>query len=107
MQTEYKQGAPLVAKLAFAFKAPGARGRAVQVQPGQRFWVTNCGTDQRRSGHIVIDREGRDTARTALAAMAARAERAEQTVNAMADRFEGLVSRVTKAEAALRQANAA
>lgn len=49
----------------------------------------------------------RDTARTALAAMAARAERAEQTVNAMADRFEGLVSRVTKAEAALRQANAA
>ena len=49
----------------------------------------------------------RDTARTALAAMAARAERAEQTVDAMADRFEGLVSRVTRAEAALRQANAA
>ena len=49
----------------------------------------------------------RDTARTALAAMAARAERAEQTVNAMADRFEGLVSRVTRAEAALRQTNAA
>lgn len=49
----------------------------------------------------------RDTARTALAAMAARAERAEQTVDAMADRFEGLVSRVTRAEAALRQASAA
>lgn len=49
----------------------------------------------------------RDTARTALAAMAARAERAEQTVDAMADRFEGLVSRVTRAETALRQANAA
>lgn len=44
----------------------------------------------------------RDTARTALAAMAARAERAEQSVHAMADRFEGLVSRVAKAEAALR-----
>lgn len=49
----------------------------------------------------------RDQARTALAAMAARAERAEQGVHAMADRFEGLVSRVTKAEAALRQSQAA
>jgi predicted nucleic acid-binding Zn-ribbon protein len=60
-----------------------------------------------RASDIARLVQERDTARTALAAMAARAERAEQTVNAMADRFEGLVSRVTKAEAALRQANAA
>ena len=49
----------------------------------------------------------RDEARTALAAVTARAERAEQGLHSMADRFEGLVSRVTRAEAALRQKNVA
>lgn len=49
----------------------------------------------------------RDEARTALAAVTARAERAEQGAMALADRFEGLVSRVTRAEAALRQQNVA
>lgn len=49
---------------------------------------------------LVIER---DQARTALAAMAARAERSEQAVSAMADKFSGLVSRVAKAEAALRE----
>lgn len=49
----------------------------------------------------------RDEARTALAAVTARAERAEQGLHSMADRFEALVSRVTRAEAALRQQNVA
>ena len=57
--TQYKQGATLKAKAAFQFKAPGSRGRAVTVKPGQLFWVTNCSTDQQRSGHVTIDREGR------------------------------------------------
>lgn len=35
------------------------------------------------------------------------AERAEQGLHSMADRFEGLVSRVTRAEAALRASQAA
>ncbi len=54
-----KQGATLTAKSGFQFKAAGARGKPVTVKPGQRFWVTNCGTDQQRSQMIVIDREGR------------------------------------------------
>ncbi len=60
-----------------------------------------------RASDIARLVQERDQARTALAAMAARAERAEQGVHAMADRFEGLVSRVAKAEAALRQSQAA
>jgi hypothetical protein len=54
-----KQGADLVAKSGFQFKAPGARGRAVTVKPGQRFWVTNSDLDQKRSGQVMIDRAGR------------------------------------------------
>lgn len=60
-----------------------------------------------RASDIARLVQERDTARTALAAMAARAERAEQGLHSMADRFEGLVSRVTRAEAALRQQNVA
>lgn len=60
-----------------------------------------------RASDIARLVQERDTARTALAAMAARAERAEQGLHSMADRFEGLVSRVTRAEAALRQKNVA
>lgn len=56
---ETKQGASLVAKLAFSFRTPGNRGRSVTVKPGQRFWVTNSGTDQQASGLVTIDREGR------------------------------------------------
>lgn len=59
-----------------------------------------------RASDIARLVQERDTARTALAAMAARAERAEQGSMALADRFEGLVSRVTRAEAALRQSQA-
>lgn len=59
-----------------------------------------------RASDIARLVQERDTARTALAAMAARAERAEQGLHSMADRFEGLVSRVTRAEAALRQSQA-
>lgn len=59
-----------------------------------------------RASDIARLVQERDTARTALAAMAARAERAEQGAMALADRFEGLVSRVTRAEAALRQSQA-
>lgn len=55
-----------------------------------------------RASDIARLVQERDTARTALAAMAARAERAEQSNYAMAERFEGLVLRVAKAEAALR-----
>lgn len=60
-----------------------------------------------RASDIARLVQERDTARTALAAMAARAERAEQGLHSMADRFEGLVSRVTRAEAALRASQAA
>lgn len=59
-----------------------------------------------RASDIARLVQERDTARTALAAMAARAERAEQGLHSMADRFEGLVSRVTRAEAALRASQA-
>lgn len=60
-----------------------------------------------RASDIARLVQERDQARTALSAMAARAERAEQGLHSMADRFEGLVSRVTRAEAALRQQNVA
>lgn len=63
-------------------------------------------TPDRASDVARLVRE-RDEARTALAAVTARAERAEQGLHSMADRFEGLVSRVTRAEAALRQQNVA
>jgi hypothetical protein len=56
---QYSHGAALVAKAAFTFKAPGARGRPVTVKPGARFWVTNTAQDQRRAGAVLIDREGR------------------------------------------------
>ena len=46
----------------------------------------------------------RDEARNAAAASQARALRAEQAVGTMADKFEDLVSRVARAEAALRKA---
>lgn len=54
-----KHGQSLIAKQAFGFKVPGARGRGVTVKVGDKFWVTNCGTDQKRSGLILIDREGK------------------------------------------------
>lgn len=57
--TAYRQGATLKAKAPFSFKAPGSRGRAVTVKPGQLFWVTNSGLDQNRSGLVMIDRIGR------------------------------------------------
>ena len=46
----------------------------------------------------------RDEARTALAAVDARNRALQSTVNDLADRFEAMVSRVTRAEAALRAA---
>ncbi len=63
-------------------------------------------TPDRASDVARLIRE-RDTAQTALAAMAERAKRAEQGLESMADKFTGLVSRVTKAEAALRASKAA
>ena len=59
MATAFDHGAALVAKAAFTFKAPGARGRAVTVKPGARFWVTNTPQDQRARGAVLIEREGR------------------------------------------------
>lgn len=59
MEMPIKQGATIIAKAAFQFKVTGSRGRAVSVKPGQRFWVTNCGTDQVSSGLVTIDLEGR------------------------------------------------
>ena len=44
----------------------------------------------------------RDEARTANAALQGRAERSERAVQDMAGKFEDMVSRVTRAEAALR-----
>lgn len=59
-------------------------------------------TPDRASDVARLVRE-RDEARTALAAVTERAKRAEQGLESMADRFTSLVSRVTKAEAALRE----
>jgi hypothetical protein len=56
-----KQGQTLTARRAFAFKAKGAKGRAVTVQQGARFWITNSALDQSASGIVMIDREGRGT----------------------------------------------
>lgn len=55
----YKHGAPLIALSGFTFKVPGARGRAVSVKPGARFWVTNAMQDQAARGVVLIEREGR------------------------------------------------
>ncbi len=53
-----RQGATLEATQAFSFKRNG-KGRAIIVQPGQRFWVTNSQFGQRADGYVTIDREGR------------------------------------------------
>lgn len=63
-------------------------------------------TPDRASDVARLVRE-RDEARTALAAVTERAKRAEQGLESMADKFTGLVSRVTRAEAALRASQAA
>lgn len=54
-----RQGSTITAKSAFTFKASGTRGRAVTVRSGDKFWITNCETDQARQGVVMIDRTGR------------------------------------------------
>lgn len=53
-----KQGQTLIAKSDFGFRAK-AKGRAVQVRTGQRFWVTNSAICQAKDGVIMVDREGK------------------------------------------------
>ena len=53
-----KQGQTLIAKSDFGFRAT-AKGRAVRVRTGQRFWVTNSQICQDQDGVIVLAREGK------------------------------------------------
>jgi len=53
-----KQGQTLIAKTDFGFRA-NAKGRAVHVRTGQRFWVTNSQICQDQDGVIVLAREGK------------------------------------------------
>lgn len=71
-----------------------ARLRSDMVDPSQ---------PERASDIARLIRE-RDEARNAAAASQARAVRAEAATATMADKFEDLVSRVARAEAALRKA---
>lgn len=53
----YKQGTILQAKQAFTMKAPGARGRAVNVKLGDKFWITSATYNNKDSA--FIDRQGK------------------------------------------------
>lgn len=111
--------APMLAKYADRRRKADQRARRMiakaraQVELKTRaLEITNATVARLKSSatpasEIASLKQERDRAQTALAAMAARAERAEQSNYAMAERFEGLVSRVTRAEAALRQKHVA
>lgn len=58
MTETVKQCSEVRAKNSFAFKVNG-KGRTITVKAGDRFWVTNCQTDQSQSGFITVDRIGR------------------------------------------------
>ena len=60
-----------------------------------------------RASDITRLMRERDEARTALSAVEARAQRLQASVDQMADGYEKLVSRITRAESMLRQQNAA
>jgi hypothetical protein len=68
--------------------------------------MADASQPERASDLARLMRE-RDEARTANAALQARADRSEKAVTDLAERFEGMVSRVSRAEAALRIARAA
>lgn len=61
-------------------------------------------TQPERASDIARLMQERDQARTSLAAVSARAERQQAALDALAGQFEAMVSRVTRAEAAMRQA---
>jgi len=82
--------------------AAGARFELAKLRKS----ISDPATPDRASDVARLVQE-RDAARTASAALQARAERAESAVQDLAERFEGMVSRVSKAEAALRAARAA
>lgn len=57
-----------------------------------------------RASDIARLMQERDTARNALAAVQARADRQKEALDQMAGQFEGMVTRVARAEAAMRRA---
>jgi hypothetical protein len=56
---QMKQGTVLIATKDFSFrKSLTARGRAVAVKTGQRFWKTNTEVETNQTGIVWICREG-------------------------------------------------
>ncbi|CDO34021.1 hypothetical protein [Novosphingobium sp. KN65.2] len=96
--------------IAAARAATQARQQAHDVTRSQlaklRRDMADPSQPERASDVARLMRE-RDEARNANAALQARAERSEQAVINLAQRFEGMVSRVARAEAALRASKAA
>ncbi len=55
----YKQCTLLEAIAGAVLNMPGAKGRKPTIKIGDKFWVTNPEHDQRATGSIMIQRNGR------------------------------------------------
>lgn len=56
-----KQFNNLTAKADFRFKPARKGARWVTVRAGERFWVTNSALNQKDTGLVMIDRQGKGT----------------------------------------------
>ena len=57
-ENDVQQFQEMTAKADFNFRA-SAKGRAVVVRAGQKFWMTNTASNAQRTGLVVLERKGK------------------------------------------------